>query len=763
MKKSLKMSFINSLTLHKLMNIRNIYAIFKKEVRAYIYNPTTYIIAGVFIAIWEFLFFQNVFLVGQASVQGLFALLPWFFLLLIPAITMGSIAEETNKETLEILLTHPLKDRELLLGKYLSMLAFSAVILIPSLGVALSLKSYGDLDLGVFVGQYIASLLLASALGALGISVSSYFRNQVPALLVSVVSVFVLIIMGSEIFTMSLPPWIGAIFSRLSVLPHFQSIARGVLDVRDVWYFALITALFLEVGNMRLISRRTSRYAKKVLKERTLVLVLLGVFITTAGFGLFPSFRVDLTEGNIYTLTKSTKSILADLPKDVEIVLYESENLPAQYQPLSRTVKDVLKDYSTYGGAKVSVKYKNPDADEVVAKTALEDGVRPAQFNMVGNGEFQVTQAYFGIAVKAGEEKKAIPLIQNTSDLEYQLTSFISELTKTEKKKIAFLDVGSKTSAKGYTLLAGELKKQFIVEDITLTEASSTVPEDVDLLVVARPTGALDALYETALRSYLASGKNVLFLVDGVEVNAQYGFILPNSTSTDTLLGEYGITVHQDMVYDLRSNQTVQVGGGNVRYFLPYPAYVRALVTEGVLAGSKLTSVTIPWGSSLSVEDGVVTAKGLQSIPLIHTSKFGGVQTENFVLDPQGAFSQNDLGEKLIGVLLKPLEDEETALPRIIVVGDSDFLTDEYIQGATENIAFGMEVFSYLAQEGSLAGIKLKQEASRPLSFEDQKQTAWVKYGNMLGALGVLVGFGALLISRRRKMRTVTYKEGKNL
>lgn len=746
------------------MNIRNIYAIFKKEIRGHLYNPTTYIIAGVFIAIWEFLFFQNVFLVGQASVQDLFALLPWFFLLLIPAITMGSIAEETNKETLEILLTHPIQDRELLLGKYLSVLAFSAVILIPSLGVALSLKSYGNLDLGVFAGQYIAGLLLASALSALGIGISSYFKNQVAALLVSVVSVFVFIIMGSEIFTMSLPGWIGTIFSRLSVLPHFESIARGVLDIRDVWYFALFTVLFLEVGNMKLIARRTSRYSKKVLKERTLVLVLLGVFVATAGFGFFPSFRADLTEGNIYTLTKSTKNILENLPSDVVIVLYESENIPAQYQPLSRTVKDVLKDYQVYGGAKLSVQYKNPETDEVVAKTALEDGVRPVQFNMVGNGEFQVKQAYFGIAVKVGEEKKSIPLIQNTSDLEYQLTSFISELTKTEKKKVGFLDMGGKTSAKGYTLLAGELKKQFSVEDITLTEATSTIPEDVDLLVVSRPTGALDALYETALRSYLASGKNALFLVDGIEVNAQYGFILPNSTSTDTLLQEYGVTVHQDMVYDLRSNQTVQVGGGNVRYFLPYPAYVRALVTEGVLAGSKLTSVTIPWGSSLSVDEGVATAKNMQSIPLIQTSEFGGIQTENFILDPQGAFSQNNLGAKLIGVLLKPIEEGEgVTLPRIIVVGDSDFLTDDYVQGAAENIAFGMEIFSYLAQEDSLAGIKLKQEASHPLSFEDPKQTVWVKYGNMLGALGVLVVVGVVLIGRRRRMSTVTYKEGKNL
>jgi ABC-2 type transport system permease protein len=742
------------------MNIRNIFAIFKKEVRGYIYNPTTYIIAGVFIAVWEFLFFQNVFLVGEASLQGLFGILPWFFLLFIPAITMGSIAEETNKETLEILLTHPIRDRELVLGKYLSALAFSAVVLLASLPIALSLKNFGDLDMGVYIGQYVAALLFSSALIGLGVGVSSYFKNQVAALMVSVVSTFVLIMIGSEIVTMSIPSWLGTLFARFSVLPHYNAIARGVLDVRDIWYFILFTVICLELGHLKLITRRTSRRSKKVLSERSFIIILVGVFVGTVGFGFFPSLRVDLTAGNIYTLTSATKDILAGLEDDVEIILYESPNLPAQFQPLSRTVKDVLKDYS---GSHVKILYKNPDADPTVAQEAQENGIRPAQFNMTGNGEFQIKQAYFGLMVKAAGKNKTIPLIQTTSDFEYQLTSFISELTKVEKKKIGFLDIAGKTSSKGYTVLAGELKKQFAIEDIALTEASSTIPERIDTLVVARPTGTLDELYETALRDFLSQGKNVLFLMDGVEVNAQYMMALSNGTTTDYLLKEYGVTVNQDLVYDLRSNQTVRVGGGQLQYFLPYPAFVRAGVTEGALAGSKLTSVVVPWGSTVSVDDSVLGLKNMQSIPLVYTSESGGVQTQDYMIDPQGVFPRNDLGQKILAVILKPAEEGGEGVPSIIVVGDSDFLSDDYAQGVPENIAFGMEIISYLSQEGSLAGIKLKQEASSPLLFENPEQRTWVQYGNMGGILVVLITVAVVLIGGRRKMRTVTYKEGKNL
>ncbi len=748
------------------MNTKNIYAVFKKELRGYINNPTTYIIAGVFLALWEFLFFQNVFLIGETSLQGLFNILPWFFLLLVPAITMGSIAEETNKGTLEILLTHSLRDKELILGKYLSALAFLATLLLASLPIAISLGSFGHLDVGVYVGQYIASVFLASTLVGLGVGVSTFFKNQVPSLMVSVVGAFLLIIIGFDLVTMSLPGWLGTLFSRLSVLPHFSSLARGVLDLRDIWYFVLLTALFLQIGHMRLVARRTSKSSGKVMHERAIAIGLAVVLLFTSGFGFFPNIRIDLTEGNIYTLTKATKKILADLPEDVEIILYESPNLPAQYQPISRTVKDVLRDYNTYGGSRLSVLYKDPDTDQNIAQEAQDAGVFPVQFNTVGNGEFQVRQAYFGLVVKAGDKTKSIPLIQKTSDLEYQLTSFVNELTRVSKKKIAFLDVpGAKTQNSGYSQLSQELRKQFDIENVSLSEATSTIPDDVDALVVTGSSGMFDTSVAEALKDYISKGKNVLFMIDTISVNPQYLFVTENATSTEDLLSEYGVTVNQDLVYDLRSNQTVQVGGGRVTYFMPYPAFVQAGVAEGVLAGSSIINVTVPWGSSISVDDSVLSSQGFKSTPLVFTTKYGGAEKETFMIDPQKSFPETNLGQKVLGVLLKSAQDKgdnDKNNSRIVVMGDSDLFSDSFLQGSAGNIAFGMEILSYLAQEDSLAGIKIKQETSHPLVFQNANQIAWVKYGNMLGILLLLSLSGAVIIGKRRKLRKLTYKEGKN-
>jgi len=747
------------------MKMKHILTIAKKELKSQAVNPTTYIISGVFLAVWEFLFFQNVFLIGEASLQSLFNLLPWFFLLLIPAITMASIAEENNNETLEILLTHPLEDRELILGKFLSSVTYVAILLLSSLPIALSLNAFGDMDFGVFVGQYVASLLLAFPLMGLGIAVSTYFRSQVPALMLSVVSTFVLIIIGSEIVTISLPSWLGTLFSRLSVLPHFNSLARGVIDIRDVWYFGLLTALFLELGCLHLMMRRTSKRSAKIVRERGVVFALGAVLVMTSGFALFPTVRIDLTEGNIYTLTKATKDVLGDVSGDITITLYESANLPAQLQPVARTVKDVLRDYKTYGGSKVTVAYKDPDSDQAVAQEAQQNGVRPAQFNVVGNGEFQVKQSYFGLTVASGGETRVIPLIQDTSDLEYQLTSFVYELTATDKKHVVFLGTPGAEGETQYGSVVTELKKQFTVESFTPSEATSTVPEGTGVLVVAGPTGMFDKLVGGAIRDALSRNISVLFMVDALEVNTQYMIALANGTSTDDVLKEYGVTVNTDLVYDLRANQMVRASGNGVAYLTSYPAYIRSSIAEGIFPGLNIQGVTIPWGSSLTVDGGVVASKGLESTPLLYTTQYAGVQTGEFSIQPSDeAFPSTNLSQRMLAVLLKPTETldggESVQGPRIVAVGDSDFLTDAY--GQAENIAFGMELVSYLAQEGSLAGIKIKQNTPRPLTFENPVDRTWVQYGNMGGILLLLIVVGAVVIVRRRGLRTLTYKEGKN-
>ncbi len=737
------------------MKAKNVYKIIKKEIKSYLVNPATYIIAGVFVAVWEFLFFQNAFIIGEASLAGLFSLLTWFFMLLVPAIMMGSIAEEKNKYTLEILSTQPISDWDIIMGKALSGVIFIFVLLLASLPIAISFGFFGNIDIGVYVGQYIAALLLAFLFVSITVATSSLFKSQVPALMLSVVIIFGLIIFGFDIVTMSLPAWLGGVFSRLSVLTHYNSIARGVLDLRDVWYFAFFTFFFLEIAHFVLTLRRSGKTSNAIVREKLILLGLTVLLIVTSGLGLVPVSRFDMTEGNVYTLTDATKNIVSNLPDEVNIILYASDNLPAQYQPILRNVKDVLRDYKTYGNSKLKIEYKNPNGNDDVASEAQKNGIVPAQFNMVGNGELQVKQSYFGIVVKSSDEKKTIPLIQDTSDLEYKLTSFINELTNTNKKKITFLlGEGESIGALGLSKFSSELEKQFDVDEFVPTEATTTIATDTAVLIVSGASNSFDDLKEKTIADAFDNGKNVLFMIDTVNVNTNYMMASFNGTSTNDVLGKYGVTVNNDMVYDLRSNQTIQVGGGMIRYFVPYPFFVQAVVNTSVLPGSNITNVTIPWGSSISVNGEVLASLELENTPLVYTTKFAGSQSKNLSIDPNQKFDSSDLGVKNLAVLVKSQDNDKY---RFIVVGDSDFISDSI--GSEENIAFGMDMVSYLAQEDSLAGIKIKQSVSRPLMFENGKQILFVRYGNIAGAVLLIIFTGAFIIGRRRKLAKKTYKD----
>ena len=745
------------------MSFENIYTIVKKEIKSYLINPATYIMATVFVVVWEFLFFQNVFLIGEASVQGLFSLLLWFFLLLIPAVTMGSISEEKNKDTLEVLLTNPMSDWELVFGKFFSALLFVAALLLASLPVVISLNMFGDVDMGAYIGQYFASVLLTSVFVSLGIAVSSFFKSQIPALMLSVMGIFLLIISGFDIVTMSLPEWLSPVFSRLSVYTHYNSLARGLIDLRDVWYFVFLTAIFLFIAHTRLVLRRYGKSTKEVMKERATTLSILIVFLITSGLGFAPVARLDLTEGDIYTLTDVTKETLSNLPKEITITLYTSNNLPAQFQPIVRNVKDVLSDYASYGGSNIRVEYKNPDDSEDVANEAVKNGITLAQANLQSQGEFNVKQFYFGIAVKSDKESKAIPFISDTSDLEYKLTSFISELTKTDKKEVVFVygKDESPVSAK-YSNLSDELKKQFLVKDVMVSEGTTTLIKEADVIVFAGKTDMFDKTKADVARKAFSMSKNMLVLEDAISVNPQYMLASLNGTSTDDVLSEYGISVDRNMVYDLRSNKNISVGGRNgITYITPYPQFVVANVDRSVISKLSVPYVVMPWSSSVTVNKDVLAERGFESFPLIFTTEYAGAEIEKLDIDPQVRLPQINLGVKNIGILVRPKDsDGESAdgnKSRLVVIGDSDFLADGSI--TPENLAFGMDVISYLAQESSLAGIRIKQNMSRPLLFGNKKEVAFVRYGNMGGIAVLIMLIGVIVLGRRKKLKNKTYNK----
>ncbi|HLD82228.1 MAG TPA: ABC transporter permease subunit [Patescibacteria group bacterium] len=232
--------------------MKHVWSITKKELRTYFNSPIAYVFIVVFLMVGSWMFFRSFFSVGQASMRSYFFLLPWYFLFLIPAVTMRLWSEEKKLKTIEVLLTWPVRDWEVVLGKFLASVMFLAVALIFSISIPITIGRIGSLDWGIVAASYIGSLFLASAFLAMGLWVSSLTENQIVAFILAVVLSFVAYIIGEPLVLDILPQNLVPIFNHLGIGSHHESISRGVIDTRDVIYYLslIFFFLFLNVRNL---------------------------------------------------------------------------------------------------------------------------------------------------------------------------------------------------------------------------------------------------------------------------------------------------------------------------------------------------------------------------------------------------------------------------------------------------------------------------------------------------------------------------------
>lgn len=238
--------------------IKHIFILFKKELASYFNSPIAYVFIGIFLIVGNWLFFSPFFLLNQASLRGYFGLLPWIFLFLAPAITMRLWSEERQSGTIELLLTLPVTDWQVVWSKFFSALVFLVMALLLTLSLPISVFYLGQLDLGPVIGGYLGAVLIGAAYLAIGLFISSLTKNQIVAFLLGLATCFVLFIIGADFVVMTMPAGLGTILKALGLGEHFYSIARGVVDTKDLLYYFSITGLFLWL-NVKVLQNRSWR------------------------------------------------------------------------------------------------------------------------------------------------------------------------------------------------------------------------------------------------------------------------------------------------------------------------------------------------------------------------------------------------------------------------------------------------------------------------------------------------------------------------
>jgi ABC-2 type transport system permease protein len=757
----------------------------RRELGSYFNSPVAYIAVLFFLVLTSaWLFYGQRFFAGDAAtLRGFFATWPLVFIVLLPALTMRSWAEEQRQGTAEILLTLPVRERELVLGKFLAAWALLGLMFLLTLPVPLGASLFGSFDPGPIASQYLGALLLGASGLALGLLVSALSANQVSAFLIGVALLLVLTLIGRLPALLSLPAWASGALNALSLDYHFDSFRKGLFDSRDAVYFLVLAAGFLVFASRALYLRRFGQAGSRgKLRE----LLLLGLLTACLAFVLADSarffVRLDLTSRRAYSLSPVTRAQFARIPERVRITYYLSDALRS-LSPEPGRVVDLLQEYAAGSRGKVSVAVRDPLKDGSL-DTARRLGVMPQQVQVVQANEQRTLDVFSGITLEYLNRYTTFPAVFSDEGLEYSLSFAIRKLLAGRRLVVGVL-VGrpGRSYERDYESLRTGLDRDFWLREFM---PGDRVPPEVDALLV------LGGLRFTAaelrpIQRYLLEGGKVLFAVKGLEVHTRRTLEAEAAgpSALLDLLASYGVRVRREMVLDTeaRDYRLPQVVSGGIAWesLGHYPPWVSIRSpgvshTHPITAG--FTGLDLLWPSPLEL----TAVPGLHAEVLAQSSPSSWIMKEPFVLDPyrvpqsggeaigrhvlavalSGAFpggyaaSGGQAGQS--GAAQAAGAPPARGLPtRAVVVGDEDFATElMQFSDSLHNVLFIENAMLWLTGNEDLLSIKARApEAGRLDRIADpqlrRRLMLAVELANVAGIPLLVVLFAALRLARRRR------------
>jgi ABC-type uncharacterized transport system involved in gliding motility auxiliary subunit/ABC-type transport system involved in multi-copper enzyme maturation permease subunit len=727
-----------------------IWTVARRELKALFDLPTGYVLLVAFLAINAFLFFRQAYLTQVASLRPMLDVLPWEFLFFVPAVTMRSLAEDIRGGQLEVVLSQPLSELELVLGKYLASVLFLWIALALTLVIPLGLSLGADMPWPTVAAQYVGAGLLAAAFAAIGTWASSLSRSQITSFILAAVLMFLLILVGLNPLLVGLPAGLAAVAARIGVLSHFDNIGRGVIDLRDAVYFVSLAGIFLALAYGALLGRKLAPGGGARRRLRLGVGLVAASLVVVNLLGGYIGGRLDLSPGRAYTLSPGTRQVLGNLDDLVTIKLFASPELPTEVALMKRDVDDLLRDVRAAGHDRIRVVERDPSGDDAARQDAQSLGIQPVQFNVIGQSELQVKQGYLGLAIQHGSETETIPFVHNTDDLEYRLVSSIRNLTRTHKPAIGFLADAAGEPGTGYQDMQEQLGKSYDVKPLAF--ADSTTPDTaLAAIVLAGAPDSVPAGQLARLERYVDHGGSILVLAGGTAISPQMPMAQPRPLPWNALLQRFGISVRSDLAYDLLANEAIPVPSDFGRVMQRYPFFIRTESTRRSLVNQDLSSAVLTWASTI---DTTKAAPGTIT-PLLVTSEAAGTFTDATSIDPGSNFPQTDLGHRVLGVVAAP---KDSALGRAVVIGSSDFATDRFVRVAPENLALALNAIDWLAQDEALISIRSKDRQPVHLVFESAAEQELAKYGNLIGLPLLVALFGIVHLIRRRRRTREPYR-----
>lgn len=531
-------------------------------------------------------------------------------------------------------------------------------------------------------------------------------------------------------------------------------------------------------------------YWQKHSLEMILVLV---VFVLAAVVSEQFYHRVDLTSNKQYTLSKSSKEVLRNVDGIVTAKFFLSRDIPSHIMPLADAIRDVLAEYEARGAGHFRYQVIDPTNNPDAEKRASDLGIPQTQVQVLAKDEQVVKNIYLGLALGYKDKSDVIQVVQDASNLEYELTTRILKMTRERAPVLGVVDlsrsydINNPENKSRFTQLTSQLGDRFEVKDVQLEEQLE-IPSDIDALILIQPLG-LSKEAEYVLDQYLLRGGTILAPCESIMLGQQMQ-AFPAIPGYEEVFKGYGLELKKMMVMD-ESNARAQFRSGMMIVSLPYPMWVSVKpggFNPDFAPISQLTSLVLPWTGYLALDKEL--SAGLTATKLATTTNRAWAGTSPYNLDPnqdwQALRADSKKGEFVLGYLLSgtfpsafpggPPEpgdyaDEEriafahskldpakhlakgTEPGHLIAISNSRFMEDGYLEQFPENMLFIENLADWMMDNEALIGIRSKMASVKPLEEPKEPAKSLIKYGVTVGIPLLVVLFGLARWALRRKRR----------
>lgn len=515
----------------------NTWIVCRRELAAYFATPLAYLFLFIFQTLSGIctFFLGGFYERGQADLRPFFDYHPWLYLILIPAVSMRLWAEERRCGSIELLLTLPLTLAEAILGKFLAAWLFVGLALSLTFPMWLTVNWLGTPDNGVILAAYLGSWLMAGAYLAVGEALSAATSSQAIACIATAVICFLLTAAGTpvvlEVFHQWAPSWLVDHVANLSFFTHFQLLARGTLELRDLLFF-----ICMLVGWLVICAAIIARSAQRLM----LALALFGAAAMTLHL---PSIRIDLTESKLYTLSPGTRHLLTKLQEPVTLEFYFSDRTTKDMPGLrayARRIRDFLQEYERIAKGTITVVEIDPEPFSEAEDRALAYGLRDVR-PVPG-----AAAIYFGLAALTQSGKRAvIPFFNQEREayLEYDISELLVQVSRSSIPHLAIYAEPDLLVRGGINPWNREPQVPWVAADklasfyaVTwLDKHFQSIPEETELLVLIHPKGLAEPSLYAIDQFVLRGGKALIFVDPYAELDGPPRFVAPDRSKSSDL------------------------------------------------------------------------------------------------------------------------------------------------------------------------------------------------------------------------------------